>query len=81
MYRMKDFYVPGKKRKWQAKDETIKIKYASNYMKGGMNQSCACLQKKSKHDFHETAISFLMVRLKENIFFVWVKMNYKRNAH
>ena len=39
-------------------------------MKGGMNQSCACLQKKSKHDFHETAISFLMVRLKENIFFV-----------
>ena len=44
-------------------------------MKGDMNQSCACLQKKSKHDFylalfHETAISFLMVRLKENIFFV-----------
>lgn len=30
---MKDFYAHGKKRKWQAKDETIKIKYASNYIK------------------------------------------------
>ena len=82
---MKDFYAHGKKRKWQAKDETIKIKYASNYIKNKTKNNWNNINRnrcqnnpkmqrwyevKAVHVFkrnlnmifHETAISFLMVR-------------------